>query len=57
MTLKDSTLQLHGRGNTFKFTSALTTVCVTPVKIDVVLWFSLQSLIRCLVMCLCVVER
>lgn len=36
--------------NTLKFTSDLTTVCVSSVKIAVVPWFSL--LIRCLISCL-----
>jgi len=40
--------------DTVKFTSALTTVRVTSVKIVVVSWFSLQSLIRWLIMDLCV---
>lgn len=35
--------------NKLKFTSDLTIVCDTPVKLDAVPWFSLQSLIRCLI--------
>lgn len=42
------------REDTYKFTSALIAVCV---KIDVATRFHLQSLIRCLITPLCVVER